>query len=115
MEGEAPFRRGGPRSRSGEGKNEEGEESAKTEVGAALEGAPESSEAPNLALSNKPLVSQAEQNLLKMMKQMNPFMGHLTQAVFPRDNSSPPAFKNPSMKAHNYFDGTQVHKLREFI
>ncbi|MBW0510671.1 hypothetical protein O181_050386 [Austropuccinia psidii MF-1] len=48
-------------------------------------------------------------------EQMTQFMGQLTQAVSPRDNSRSPAFKTPSMKAPNYFDGTKAHKLRGFI
>ncbi|MBW0465868.1 hypothetical protein O181_005583 [Austropuccinia psidii MF-1] len=74
IEGEAPTRRGGmksrrsrlfsgflggypiisqgPRIRSRDMKNEEGKESEETEVVDALAGAPEASEAPNLALSN---------------------------------------------------------------
>ncbi|MBW0518565.1 hypothetical protein O181_058280 [Austropuccinia psidii MF-1] len=42
-------------------------------------------------------------------------MGQLTQAVAPRDSSKAPAFKTPSMKAPDSFDGTQAHKLRGFI
>ncbi|MBW0484706.1 hypothetical protein O181_024421 [Austropuccinia psidii MF-1] len=82
----------GPRSRLGEAEEEEGEEfveeedSEETQVEAALEGDTEASEAPNLALSNKTLVSQAEPISLKMMNQMTQFMGHLTQEVSPRDN-----------------------------
>ncbi|MBW0531007.1 hypothetical protein O181_070722 [Austropuccinia psidii MF-1] len=111
----------GPRSRSGEAEDEEGEESVKeeeseeTEVLAALEGTPEAFEAPNIALSNQPLVSQAESNFLKMMEQMTQFMGQLTQAVSPRDTSKAPAFKTPSMKAPDYFDGTKDYKLRGLI
>ncbi|MBW0504213.1 hypothetical protein O181_043928 [Austropuccinia psidii MF-1] len=121
MEGAAPSRRGGPRSRSGEAEDEEGEESVEeedseeTELAADLAGAPEASEAPNLAPSNQPLVSQAEPNLLKMMDQMTEFMGKLTQAVSPRDTSKAPAFKTPSMKAPDSFDGTKAYKLRGFI
>ncbi|MBW0573845.1 hypothetical protein O181_113560 [Austropuccinia psidii MF-1] len=50
----------GPRSRLGEAEDAEGGESEKTEVEAAFAGAPEAPEVPNLALSNKFLVSQAE-------------------------------------------------------
>ncbi|MBW0592671.1 hypothetical protein O181_132386 [Austropuccinia psidii MF-1] len=50
-----------------------------------------------------------------MMEQMTQFMGQLTQAVTPRDNSKAPAFKTPSMKAPDFFDGTQAHKLRRSI
>ncbi|MBW0576616.1 hypothetical protein O181_116331, partial [Austropuccinia psidii MF-1] len=91
------------------------EDSEETEVAAALEGAPEASEAPNLAHSNQPLVSQAEPNFLKMMEQMTQFMGQLTQEVSPRDTSKAPAFKNPSMKPPDSFDGTKAYKLRGFI
>ncbi|MBW0499379.1 hypothetical protein O181_039094 [Austropuccinia psidii MF-1] len=138
MEGEEPSRRGGVKSRRsrsfsgllggypsisqgngsrlGEAEEEEGtEESEETEVSAALAGAPEASEAENLAHSNQPLVSQAEPNFLKMMKQMTQFMGKLTKAVTTRENYKAPAFKNQSMKAPYYFDGTQAHKLRGLI
>ncbi|MBW0554491.1 hypothetical protein O181_094206 [Austropuccinia psidii MF-1] len=109
MEGEAPSRRG-----CGEESVEE-EESEETEVEAAFAGAPEASEAETLAHSNQPLVSQAEQNFLRMMEQMTQFIGQLTQAVAPRDNSKALALKTPSMKAPDSFDGTQAHKLRGFI
>ncbi|MBW0460924.1 hypothetical protein O181_000639 [Austropuccinia psidii MF-1] len=111
----------GPRSRLGEAEDEEGEESVEKEeseeieVEASLEGAPEASEAPNIALSNQTLVSQAEAHFLKIMEQMTKFMGQLTQAVSQRDNSRSPAFKTPPMKAPDSFDGTQAHKLRGFI
>ncbi|MBW0550918.1 hypothetical protein O181_090633 [Austropuccinia psidii MF-1] len=42
-------------------------------------------------------------------------MGQLTQAVSPRDTSKVPAFKTPSMKAPDSFDGTKAYKLRGFI
>ncbi|MBW0571108.1 hypothetical protein O181_110823 [Austropuccinia psidii MF-1] len=143
MEGAAPFRRGGmkarrsrsfsgllggypgmsegARARLGEAEDEEGEESVKkeyseeTEVATAFAGVPEASEAANLAHSNQPLVSKAEPNFLKMMEQMTQFMGQLTQAVAPMDNSKAPAFKTPSIKAPDFFDGTQAHKLKGFI
>ncbi|MBW0472493.1 hypothetical protein O181_012208 [Austropuccinia psidii MF-1] len=108
----------GPSSRIQEAEDEEGEESVEekelkeTEVAATLEGSPE---APNLALSNKPLVSKADTNMHKMMEQMTKFMGQLTQEVAPRDNSRAPESKTPSMKAHDSFNGTQAHKLRGFI
>ncbi|MBW0483369.1 hypothetical protein O181_023084 [Austropuccinia psidii MF-1] len=114
MEGEAPSRTG-PRRRSGEAEAEEGEESEETEVTAALAGAPEASEAPNLAPSNKPLVSQAEPNFLKRMEQMTQLIGQCTQAVAPRDTSRAPAFKTLSIKAPDSFYGTKAYKLRGFI
>ncbi|MBW0503512.1 hypothetical protein O181_043227 [Austropuccinia psidii MF-1] len=137
MEGEGPSRRGGVKSRRsrsfsvflgvypsisqgpryilGEAEAEDGEASEETEVETALAGVPEASEAANPAHSNEPLVSQAEPNFLKIMEQMTQFMGQLTQAVTPRDNSKPPAFKTPSMKEPDYFDGTQSHKLRGLL
>ncbi|MBW0538464.1 hypothetical protein O181_078179 [Austropuccinia psidii MF-1] len=143
MEGAAPSRRGGIKSRRsrsfsgllggypgmsegarerlGEVEDEEGEESVEeedsgeTEVADALANAPEVPQGSNLALSNKPLFFQTEPSLLKMMEQMTQFMGQLTQAVTPRNNSKAPGFKIPSMKAPNSFDGTQAHKLRGFI
>ncbi|MBW0556425.1 hypothetical protein O181_096140 [Austropuccinia psidii MF-1] len=122
MEGDAPSRRGeiksrrsrsfsgvlggypgmseGARTRLGEFEDEEGEEpmeeedSGETEVADALENAPKRPQG-----SSQPLVSQTDPSLLKMMEQMTQFMGKLTQAVAPRDNSKAPAFKTPSMKA----------------
>ncbi|MBW0531255.1 hypothetical protein O181_070970 [Austropuccinia psidii MF-1] len=85
-----------------------------TEVAATLAGAPEAPEPPNLALSNQPLVSQAEPSILIVMEKMTQFMGQLTQAIASRENSRAPAFKNPSMKAPDSFDGTQAPKLRGF-
>ncbi|MBW0520697.1 hypothetical protein O181_060412 [Austropuccinia psidii MF-1] len=68
----------GPRSSLGEAKDKEGEDSEENEVAAALTGAPEASEAANLPHSNKTLVSQTEQNFLKMMEQMTQCIGQLT-------------------------------------
>ncbi|MBW0489677.1 hypothetical protein O181_029392 [Austropuccinia psidii MF-1] len=50
-----------------------------------------------------------------MMEQMTQLIGQLTQAVTPRDNYKAPAFKTPSMKPPDSFDGTQAHKLRGFV
>ncbi|MBW0559559.1 hypothetical protein O181_099274 [Austropuccinia psidii MF-1] len=106
----------GARARLEEVENEEGEESVEeedsgeTEVEDALANAPEVPQG-----SNQPLFSQTEPSLLKMMEQLTHFMGQLTQAVTPGDNSKAPAFKPPSMKAPDSFDGTQAHKLRGFI
>ncbi|MBW0474756.1 hypothetical protein O181_014471 [Austropuccinia psidii MF-1] len=76
------------------GESVEEEESEEIEVAAALEGAPEASEAPNLYPSNQPLVSQAEPNFLKMMEQMTQLMGQLTQAVFTRETSTCPRIQD---------------------
>ncbi|MBW0567645.1 hypothetical protein O181_107360 [Austropuccinia psidii MF-1] len=50
-----------------------------------------------------------------MMEQMTQFMGQLTQAVATRENFKAPAYKNPSMKVPDYFDGTQAYELRGLI
>ncbi|MBW0535600.1 hypothetical protein O181_075315 [Austropuccinia psidii MF-1] len=92
MEGAEPYRRGGPRSRLREAEDEEVEESVEeeefeeAEVAAALEGSPEACEAPNIALSNQPVVFQAEHNFLKMMGKMTQSMGQLTQEVSSRED-----------------------------
>ncbi|MBW0578907.1 hypothetical protein O181_118622 [Austropuccinia psidii MF-1] len=104
-----------PASRLGEAEDEEGEESEETKVAAALAGAPEVSEAPNLAHSKQPLVSRTEPNFLKVMEKMTQFMGKLTQAVAPRDTSKAPEFKTPAMMALDSFDCTKAYKLRGFI
>ncbi|MBW0539076.1 hypothetical protein O181_078791 [Austropuccinia psidii MF-1] len=64
----------GTRSGLGESEDEEGEESVEeeepkqTKVEASLKGPTEAAEAPSIALSTQTLVSQAEQNFLKMME-----------------------------------------------
>ncbi|MBW0507459.1 hypothetical protein O181_047174 [Austropuccinia psidii MF-1] len=42
-------------------------------------------------------------------------MVQLSQEASPRDTSKAPAFKTPSMKAPDPFNGNQAHKLRLFI
>ncbi|MBW0564450.1 hypothetical protein O181_104165 [Austropuccinia psidii MF-1] len=121
MKGGGLSRRGGHRSRLGEAEDGEGEESVEeegsgeTEVAAALVGAPEASETPNIAIFHQPHVSKAEPNFLKMMEKMTKFMGQITKAVSPREISRAPAFKTPSMKAPYSFDGSKAHKMRGFI
>ncbi|MBW0495714.1 hypothetical protein O181_035429 [Austropuccinia psidii MF-1] len=93
MEGEAPSRRRGVKSiRS---RSFSGLMGGYQIISQGPRSAPKASEAPNLTPSNQPLVSQAEPNFLNMMEQMTQFMGQLTQAVAPRDNSKAPAFKTP--------------------
>ncbi|MBW0494982.1 hypothetical protein O181_034697 [Austropuccinia psidii MF-1] len=48
------------------------------------------------------------------MQQMTQIMANL-QAAFSSESSRPPAFKTPSMKAPECFDGTQPFKVRSFI
>ncbi|MBW0552821.1 hypothetical protein O181_092536 [Austropuccinia psidii MF-1] len=139
MEGAEPSRRGGMKSRRsrsfsgllagypgmsddararlGEVKDEEAEESVEeedsgeTEVAYALANSPEVPQGSNLAPTNQSLVSQSDPSLLEIMKQMNTIMGQLSQADAPRDNFKAPAFKTPSMKAPDPFNGTQSHKF----
>ncbi|MBW0530252.1 hypothetical protein O181_069967 [Austropuccinia psidii MF-1] len=143
MEGEAPSRRGGMKSRRsrsfsgllggnpgmsegarailGEVEDEEGEESVEeedsgeTEVEDSLENAPEVPQGSNIAPTNQPLVSQSDPSLLKIMEQMPTIMEQIFPAAGPRDNSKAPEFKNLSMKAPDSFYGTQAHKFRDFI
>ncbi|MBW0515945.1 hypothetical protein O181_055660 [Austropuccinia psidii MF-1] len=143
MEGEAPSRRGGmksrrsrsfsgllggypgtsegARARPGEFEDEEGEESVEeedsgeTEVADALENAPEVPQGSNIAPNNQSLVSQSDPSLLKIMEKMATIMGHLSQAAAPGDNFKAPEFKTPSMKAPDPIEGTTAHRLRGFI
>ncbi|MBW0519543.1 hypothetical protein O181_059258 [Austropuccinia psidii MF-1] len=111
----------GARARLGEVEDEEGEksleeeDSGETEVADAFANAPEVPQGSNLAPTNQPLVSQSDPSLLKIMEEMATIMGNISQAAGPRDNSKAPAFKTPSMKAPDSFDGTKAHKLRGFI
>ncbi|MBW0588083.1 hypothetical protein O181_127798, partial [Austropuccinia psidii MF-1] len=111
----------GARARIEEVEDEEGEESVEeedseeTEVEDAFANAPEVPQGFNLPPTNQPLLSQSDPSLLKIMEQMATIMGQLSQVAAPRDNSKAPAFKTPSMKAPDSFDGTQAHKSRGFI
>ncbi|MBW0529646.1 hypothetical protein O181_069361 [Austropuccinia psidii MF-1] len=143
MEGEAPSRRGGMKSRRsrsfyvllcgypgifqgpigrlGEAEDEEGKESMEeeaseeTQVAAALTGVPEAPESPNLAHFNKIIFSQAEPNFLKMMEQITQLIRQITQEVAPRENYRAPEFKTSSIKAPDSFNDTKSHKLKGFI
>ncbi|MBW0561367.1 hypothetical protein O181_101082 [Austropuccinia psidii MF-1] len=103
MEGTAPSRRGGMKSRRsrafsgllgdypgmsegvrariGEVEDEEGEESVEeedsgeAEVADDLANAPEVTQGPNLAPTKQPLVAQSDPSLLKIMEQMATIMG----------------------------------------
>ncbi|MBW0488142.1 hypothetical protein O181_027857 [Austropuccinia psidii MF-1] len=104
----------GARARLGEAEDEE-EDSEEAVVATALEGGPEASEAANPAHSNQPLVSQAEPSFRKMLEQMTQFMGKLTQAFAPRDNSKSPAFKTPSMKEPDSFDENFISDRKKVL
>ncbi|MBW0488972.1 hypothetical protein O181_028687 [Austropuccinia psidii MF-1] len=111
----------GARERLGEVEDEEEEESVEeedsgeSEVANAFENAPEVPQGSNLAPTDQNLVYKSDTSLLKIMEKIATIMGQLSQAEAPRDHSKAPAFKNPSMKAPDLFDGTIAHKLRGFI
>ncbi|MBW0545907.1 hypothetical protein O181_085622 [Austropuccinia psidii MF-1] len=107
----------GARAIIGEVEDEEGEESVEEEDAGETEVA-DAAEVPqgsNIAPTNQPLVSQSDPSLLKIMEKIATIMGKLSQGAAPRDISNAAAFKNPSMKEPDLFDGTQVHNLRGFI
>ncbi|MBW0536272.1 hypothetical protein O181_075987 [Austropuccinia psidii MF-1] len=126
MEGAAPSRKEGrgPRRTNlkvpGEDDEEEEENSVEeeesdcTEGAPAPVGAPQDTGRPTLAQSVHPESHQSEPSLLAIMQQMTQIMANL-QADSSSESSSPPAFKTPSMKAPECFDGTQPFKVRSFI
>ncbi|MBW0538370.1 hypothetical protein O181_078085 [Austropuccinia psidii MF-1] len=71
-------------------------------------------EGPTLAQSNQPVSHQSEPSLFAIMQQMTQIMANI-QAASSSEESRPPAFKTPSMKAPECFDGTQPFKVRSFI
>ncbi|MBW0581482.1 hypothetical protein O181_121197 [Austropuccinia psidii MF-1] len=99
------------RARLGEVEDEEGEESVEEEDCGETEvaDAPKVTQGSNLASTNQPIVSQSYPSLHKIMENMATIMGQHSQAEAPRDNSKALAFKTPSMKAPDSFDGTQAH------
>ncbi|MBW0570086.1 hypothetical protein O181_109801 [Austropuccinia psidii MF-1] len=93
----------------------EEEESDGTEGVPAPVGASKGTGGPTLAQSNKPVSHQSEPSLLAIMQQMTQIMANLQAASSSSESSRPPAFKTPSMKAPEHFDGTQPFKVRRFI
>ncbi|MBW0581502.1 hypothetical protein O181_121217 [Austropuccinia psidii MF-1] len=69
---------------------------------------------PTLAQSDQPISHQTEPSLLAIMQQMIKIMANL-QAAASSEVYRPPAFKTPSMKVPECFDGTQPFKVRSFI
>ncbi|MBW0470855.1 hypothetical protein O181_010570 [Austropuccinia psidii MF-1] len=65
-------------------------------------------------LCNKPVSHHSEPSLLSIMQQMIQIMATLQEASS-SEESKPPAFKTPSMKAPKCFEGTQPFKVRSFI
>ncbi|MBW0567487.1 hypothetical protein O181_107202 [Austropuccinia psidii MF-1] len=91
----------------------EEEESDGTEGVPAPVGASPSTGGPTLAQSDQPVSHQSEPSLLAIMQQMTQIMANLQAAS--SGSSRPPAFKTPSMKAPECFDGTQTFKVRSFL
>ncbi|MBW0544085.1 hypothetical protein O181_083800 [Austropuccinia psidii MF-1] len=104
----------------GEDGEEEEENSVEEECSDGTEGVPapvgasQGAEGPTLAQSNKPVSHQSVPSLLAIMQQMTENMANL-QAASSSEASRPSAFKTPSMKAPECFDGTQPFKVRSFI
>ncbi|MBW0509318.1 hypothetical protein O181_049033 [Austropuccinia psidii MF-1] len=104
----------------GQDGEEEEENSVEEEESDGTEGVPAPVEAsqgtrgPTLAHSNHPISHQSEPSLLAIVQQMTQIMADL-QAASSYESSRPPAFKTPSMKAPECFDGTQPFKVRSFI
>ncbi|MBW0474277.1 hypothetical protein O181_013992 [Austropuccinia psidii MF-1] len=73
-----------------------------------------STRGPVLAQSNQPVSQHSEPSLLEIMQKMIQIMANL-QAASSSEASRPPAFKTPSMKAPECFDGMQTFKVRSFI
>ncbi|MBW0467661.1 hypothetical protein O181_007376 [Austropuccinia psidii MF-1] len=103
MEGQAPSRRGGMKSRRSKS------------FSGLLNGYPGMYEGARARLGEVEDEEGEESVFLKIMEQMATIMGKLSQEAASRDNFKAPAFKTPSMKAPDPFDGTQAHKLRGFI
>ncbi|MBW0480298.1 hypothetical protein O181_020013 [Austropuccinia psidii MF-1] len=104
----------------GEDGEEEEENSVEEEEYEGTEGVPapvgasQGTEGPTLAQSNQPVSHQSEPSLLAIMHQMTQIMANLQEASS-SEESRPPAFKTPSMKAPECFGGTQPFKVRSFI
>ncbi|MBW0511264.1 hypothetical protein O181_050979 [Austropuccinia psidii MF-1] len=92
----------------------EEEESDGTEGVPAPVGASQGTEGPVLAQSNHPVSHQSEPSLLAIIQEMTQIMANF-QAASSSKASRPLAFKTPSMKAPECFDGTQPFKVRSFI
>ncbi|MBW0474546.1 hypothetical protein O181_014261 [Austropuccinia psidii MF-1] len=92
----------------------EEEESDCTGDSPAVLGASQGTGGPTLAQSDHSFSQQSEPSLLAIMQQMTQIMANL-QAASSYESSRLPAFKTPSMKAPECFDGTQPFNVRSFI
>ncbi|MBW0464914.1 hypothetical protein O181_004629 [Austropuccinia psidii MF-1] len=99
----------------GEDVEEDQENSVEEEDSDGTEGVPapvkvsQGTGGPTLAKFNQPKPS-----LLAIMQQMNQVMANLQESSS-HEAARPPAFKTPSMKAPECFNGTQPFKVRSFI
>ncbi|MBW0567738.1 hypothetical protein O181_107453 [Austropuccinia psidii MF-1] len=104
----------------GEEGEEEEENSVEEEDSDGTEGVPppvgasQGTGGPTLAQSYQPVSHQSEPSFLAIMQQMTQIMANL-QADSSSEASRPLAFKTPSMKDPECFDGTQIFKVRSFI
>ncbi|MBW0471304.1 hypothetical protein O181_011019 [Austropuccinia psidii MF-1] len=98
----------------GSGEDGEEEESDGTEGVLAPAGAAQGTGGTTLAQSDQPVPHQSEPSLLNIMQQITQIIANF-QAASVSESSRPPAFKTPSMKAPECFDGTQPFKVRSFI
>ncbi|MBW0564865.1 hypothetical protein O181_104580 [Austropuccinia psidii MF-1] len=87
----------------------EEEESDGTEGVPAPMGASKGMGGPTLSQSDQP-----EPSLLDITQKMNQSIANFQEASS-SEPSRPPAYKTPSMKAPEFFDGTQPFKARSFI
>ncbi|MBW0558845.1 hypothetical protein O181_098560 [Austropuccinia psidii MF-1] len=92
----------------------EDEESDGTEGAPDPVGVSQGTGRPTLAQSDQPVSHQSEPSLFAIIQQMTQIMANL-QAASSSESSRPQAFKTPSMKAPECFDGTQPFKVRSFI
>ncbi|MBW0528324.1 hypothetical protein O181_068039 [Austropuccinia psidii MF-1] len=115
MEGAAPSRKEGrgPR-RSRRGNSVEEEESDGTEGVPAPVGESQGTGGQTITQSNQPVSHKSEPSLFAIIQKMTQIMDNLQEDSL-SESSRPPAFKTPSMKAPEYFDGTQPFKVRSFI
>ncbi|MBW0469636.1 hypothetical protein O181_009351 [Austropuccinia psidii MF-1] len=67
-----------------------------------------------LAQSYQPVSNKSKPSFLAIMQQITQIMVN-TQADSSAESSRPAAFKTPSLKAPECFDGTQPFKVRSFI
>ncbi|MBW0528836.1 hypothetical protein O181_068551 [Austropuccinia psidii MF-1] len=98
----------------GPGEDGEEEESDGTEGVPAPAAESQGTGGPTLANSNQPVSHHSEPSLLAIMQKMTQIMANLQAASY-SEASRPPAFKTPSKKAQEFFDGTQPFKVRSFI